>query len=337
MRILVTGGAGYIGSHTVIELLGRGHHVAIVDNFANSSVISIDRIRTISGSHARLYEMDMCDTDNLGRVVETFAPDAVMHFAGLKAVGESITNPLEYYRNNVGGTISLLAAMERGGVRKLIFSSSATVYGNPDSVPTNEKAPVGIGVQNPYGQTKFFGEQIISDVSTADPLFEASILRYFNPIGAHASGLLGEDPLQRPNNLAPYILQVASGKRPHVEVFGNDYSTRDGTGLRDYVHVSDLARGHIAALENSRPGFRSFNLGTGKGTTVLELINAFSRAAGVVVPYVMKERRIGDVAMSIADPTKARIELGWVAERDIFQGAIDGWNWQTKNPNGFGK
>ena len=335
MNILVTGGAGYIGSHTLIELLANGHDVTVVDNLSNSSEESLRRVGKITGSTIPFHEFDLRDEKSLDELFAGGHFDAVIHFAGLKAVGESVAKPLDYYRNNLDSTLTLLACMQKHAVKKLIFSSSATVYGTPDHLPLTENSHVGEGITNPYGQTKFMIEQIIRDVAAADPDLEATILRYFNPVGAHESGLIGEDPNGIPNNLLPFVSQVAVGKLDKVNIFGDDYDTSDGTGVRDYIHVVDLARGHVAALEHSKPGVYTYNLGTGKGVSVLELIHAFEKASQKDIPYEIVERRPGDVAACYADPAKAERDLGWKAAMTIEQACADSWRWQSKNPNGY--
>lgn len=334
-KILVTGGAGYIGSHTLIELISGGHEVAVVDNLSNSSRESLVRVEAIVGQPIPFYEVDVRDKPALTKIFEAEQPDAVIHFAGLKAVGESVAKPLEYYDNNLNSSLVLLDVMREQGVNQLVFSSSATVYGTPEALPLTEDSRVGVGITNPYGQTKYMIEQIIADVATANPDFQATILRYFNPVGAHSSGTIGEDPNGIPNNLLPYVSQVAVGKLAKVSVFGDDYDTPDGTGVRDYIHVVDLAQGHVAALEHSQPGVSTYNLGTGTGVSVLELIGAFSDACGKEVPYQVAERRTGDVASCYADPSKAERELGWKAGLSIQQACADSWRWQSANPNGY--
>ena len=335
MKILLTGGAGYIGSHTAVELLDDGHSVVIIDNLSNSSRESIARVESITDQKIDFYEADVRDKSALDEIFTDHNIDAVIHFAGLKAVGESVEKPLEYYRNNLDSTLELLDAMKRHGVTKLVFSSSATVYGTPQSLPLTEESPVGAGITNPYGQTKYMIEQIITDFAKSWPEFEATILRYFNPVGAHSSGLIGEDPKGIPNNLLPYVSQVAVGKREFVSVFGDDYDTPDGTGVRDYIHVVDLARGHVAALEGSRAGMNVYNLGTGNGVSVLELIKAFSESSGQEVPYKITARRPGDVASCYADASKAANKLGWRAEHTIHEACRDSWRWQSNNPEGY--
>jgi UDP-glucose 4-epimerase len=335
MNILVTGGAGYIGSHTIIKLIGDGHNVVVVDNLSNSSIESIKRVEKITGKTIPFYEVDACDKTALEKVFIRNSFDAVIHFAGLKAVGESVAKPLEYYRNNIDSTLVLLGCMQKYNVKKIVFSSSATVYGDPKSLPLTEDSRVGVGITNPYGQTKFMIEQVLRDLSVADSYMEVTILRYFNPVGAHTSGLIGEDPNGIPNNLLPYVAQVAVGKLKKVSVFGGDYDTVDGTGVRDYIHVVDLARGHLAAINHSKPGVSIYNLGTGKGVSVLELIAAFSKAAVKDIPYQVVNRRVGDVAACYADPKKANEALGWVAEKSIEEACVDSWRWQSQNPNGY--
>lgn len=335
MNILVTGGAGYIGSHTIIELINNGHVVIVVDNLSNSSRESINRVQKITGSQIPFYEIDIRNATALEEIFQNNAIDAVIHFAGLKSVGESVSKPIEYYENNIDSTLILLKTMQKFAVKKLIFSSSATVYGTPSELPLTESSRIGVGITNPYGQTKFMIEQILKDLAVADPSFEITALRYFNPIGAHESGLIGEDPNGIPNNLLPYISQVAIGKLEKVNVFGNDYDTPDGTGVRDYIHVVDLARGHVAALNHMRSGFETYNLGTGIGVSVLDLINAFSKASGKEIPYCISTRRPGDIAACYASSEKANKELGWKAEKTIEEACADSWKWQSQNPNGY--
>ena len=337
MSILVTGAAGYIGSHTCVELLQSGYEVVAVDNLVNASREALRRVERITGKTVPFYQTDACDPAALEAV---FAANpgvtAVNHFAGLKAVGESVRKPLEYYTNNLESTLSLLQVMRRHRVRNLIFSSSATVYGDPASVPIREDFPVG-GTTNPYGTSKLFIERILTDLCAADPELNVALLRYFNPIGAHASGLIGEDPRGIPNNLVPYIAQVASGKLEKLHVFGGDYPTPDGTGVRDYIHVVDLAKGHVAALKklDQNCGLFICNLGTGRGYSVLEVLRAYEKACGRKLPYVVEGRRAGDVAACWADPAKAREELGWRAELGIDEMCASSWNWQRQNPNGY--
>lgn len=337
MRILVTGGAGYIGSHTCIELLEQGHEVVVVDNLCNSSKVSLERVEAITGKTVTFYEADLLDRDALDEIFDYEIIDAVIHFAGLKAVGESVSKPLEYYHNNITGTLILCDVMRDHGVKNIIFSSSATVYGDPAFVPITEECPKGV-ITNPYGQTKSMLEQILTDLHTADSQWNVTILRYFNPVGAHKSGLIGEDPAGIPNNLTPYITQVAVGKLKEVGVFGDDYDTPDGTGVRDYIHVVDLAVGHVKALEkmtSSESLVRVYNLGTGQGFSVLQMIEAFSKACGRPIPYSIKPRRPGDIAECYADAALAKKELGWEAERGIDEMCEDSWRWQSKNPNGY--
>lgn len=335
MDIFVTGGAGYIGSHTIIELIDAGHSVVVADNLSNSSRESIGRLEKIVDQEIPFYEVDIRDNAAVEKIFGENNFDAVIHFAGLKAVGESVQKPLEYYRNNLDSTLSLLEAMRSHQVKKLVFSSSATVYGEPEVLPLVETSRTGVGITNPYGQTKFMIEQILRDVCVADPEFEVTLLRYFNPVGAHKSGLIGEDPGGIPNNLLPYVTQVAVGKLERVSVFGNDWDTLDGTGVRDYIHVVDLAKGHTAALDHSKPGAHAYNLATGKGVSVLELIAALSKAAGKDIPYQIVDRRPGDIAACYASPDKANKELDWTAERSIEEACEDSWRWQSRNPNGF--
>ena len=336
MTVLLTGGAGYIGSHTAVELLNAGHDVIIADNYANSSPIVAQRITQITGKPVKCYEADAADPAALERIFQENAIDSVIHFAGLKAVGESVRLPLDYYRNNLDSTLALLAAMESHGVRQLIFSSSATVYGKHAALPYREDAETG-PCTNPYGWTKLFIEQILRDYAAAHPDFSVVLLRYFNPVGAHESGLMGEDPRDIPNNLMPYIARVAVGTLPYLNVFGNDYPTPDGTGVRDYIHVTDLATGHMAALDYaaSHTGVEVFNLGTGTGYSVLDMLHAFSRACGRDIPYRIAPRRSGDIAACYADVTKAREVLGWHARLDIDDMCRSAWNWQSHNPNGY--
>lgn len=338
MRVLVTGGAGFIGSHTVLALLEAGHEPVIGDNFANSSPKVLERLEQIAGQPVTCHEVDLTDVAATDALVADVKPDAVIHFAGYKAVGESVEKPLMYYTNNLDSTFAVLAAMTEHGVEKFVFSSSATVYGPDAPLPYHEEYEP-LRATNPYGWTKAMIEQIVTDVAAATPGFKAALLRYFNPIGAHESGLIGEDPSGIPNNLMPYIAQVAVGRREKLGVFGDDYATKDGTGERDYIHVVDLAAGHVAALEHldamSEPA-RAFNLGTGRGTSVLELLHAFERACGKELPYEVGPRRAGDLPVTYADPTRAREELGWKAEKTIDDMCVDTWRWQSANPNGFG-
>ena len=333
--ILVTGGAGYIGSHTIIELINASYNVVVVDNLVNSSQESLRRVEEITGANIPFIQADVRDRHALDAIFTEYPINAVIHFAGLKAVGESVAKPLEYYDNNLSSTLVLLDVMRARGVNNLVFSSSATVYGTPSELPLTETAKVGAGITNPYGWTKYMIEQIIKDYCVANPDFQATILRYFNPIGAHVSGKIGEDPNGIPNNLLPYVAQVAVGKLPSVGVFGNDYDTPDGTGVRDYIHVVDLARGHVAALQHMAPGSEVYNLGTGNGTSVLEIIQAFSQACGKEIPYQIKPRRDGDIAACYADCSKAADKLGWRAQYTIAQACADSWHWQSQNPNGY--
>ena len=336
MKILLTGGAGYIGSHTIIELDKAGHSVAVVDNLYNSNPKALERVGEIIGKQIPFYKADIRDAEALAKVFEAEKPQAVIHFAGLKAVGESVAKPLEYYHNNMTGTFILLDVMRKHGCKNIIFSSSATVYGDPAIIPITEQCPKG-HCTNPYGQTKSMLEEVLMDVQKADPEWNVVILRYFNPIGAHQSGKIGENPNGIPNNLMPYITQVAIGKRPELGVFGSDYDTHDGTGVRDYIHVCDLAAGHVCALKaiQRNCGLGIYNLGTGHGYSVLDVVKAFEKANGVSVPYSLKPRRPGDIATCYCDPTKAREELGWVAQYGIEEMCRDSWNWQKNNPNGY--
>ena len=336
MKILVTGGTGFIGSHTCVELLNSGYDVVIADNLYNSKALVVDRIETITGKRPAFYELDICDREALNALFDKEDIDAAIHFAGYKAVGESTQKPIEYYHNNIESTLVLCDVMRKHGVKKIVFSSSATVYGDPAFVPITEECPLG-ETTNPYGATKSMQERILTDIWRSDNEWQVMLLRYFNPIGAHASGLIGEDPKGIPNNLLPYVAQVASGKRECIHVFGNDYDTPDGTGIRDYIHVVDLAKGHVKAIEGMEtlPGVQIFNLGTGNGYSVLDIIKAFSAACGRDLPYVIDPRRPGDVAQCYSDPAKAREVLGWTAEYDIEDMCRDAWNWQSKNPNGY--
>ncbi|HEX6734055.1 MAG TPA: UDP-glucose 4-epimerase GalE [Azonexus sp.] len=333
--ILVTGGAGYIGSHTVVELLAAGHELLILDNFSNSSPKVLERIERISGRRPQLVEGDIRDRKLLGQLFATHPLQAVVHFAGLKAVGESVEQPLRYYDNNVAGSACLFEAMAAAGVFQLVFSSSATVYGDPHAVPIDESFP--LQATNPYGRSKLIIEDMLRDIGQADPRWRVALLRYFNPVGAHASGLIGEGPRGIPNNLMPYVSQVAVGRRSELSVFGGDYPTPDGTGVRDYIHVVDLARGHLAALNrlDQLPGVIPINLGTGRGYSVLEVVAAFEQASGRAVPYRIVGRRAGDVAACYADPQRARTLLDWSAERDLAAMCADTWRWQSANPLGF--
>ncbi|MCQ8261067.1 UDP-glucose 4-epimerase GalE [Streptococcus suis] len=335
MSILVTGGAGYIGSHTVVELLKLGKDVVIVDNLSNSSILVLDRIETITGKRPTFYELDVANKVALREVFEKESIEAAIHFAGYKAVGESVEKPVMYYENNIMSTLSLVEVMAEFGVKKIVFSSSATVYGLNNPSPLVETMPTS--ATNPYGYTKVMLEQILRDVEVADKEWSIALLRYFNPIGAHESGLIGEDPAGIPNNLMPFVAQVAVGKRPELSVFGNDYDTVDGTGVRDYIHVIDLAIGHIKALEkiSTTEGVHTYNLGSGQGTSVLELVQAFEKVNGVPVPYKIVDRRPGDVATCYANADKALEELNWKTEKTIEDMCRDTWNWQSKNPNGY--
>lgn len=335
MNILVTGGAGYIGSHTVVELVNDNHAVVVVDDLVNSSQESLRRVEKITGATVPFYQADVRDVDALEKIFTENSFDAVIHFAGLKAVGESVEKPLEYYDNNINSTLSLIKVMRAHGVKKLVFSSSATVYGDPGDPKYVETMPVGQNISNPYGQTKYMIEQIIRDTCVADETFEASLLRYFNPIGAHESGEIGEDPQGIPNNLMPFIEQVASGRREKLSIFGNDYPTPDGTCRRDYIHVVDLAKGHVVALEHLRAGAVAYNLGSGSPTSVLELVNTFIEVTGQDIPYEFVARRAGDLPEFYADPTKAGLELGWKTEKSIVDACRDSWRWQSQNPTGY--
>ena len=336
MAVLVTGGAGYIGSHTCVELLNAGQDVVIIDNFYNCKKSSLDRIRALVNKDFKFYECDIRDRDTLDSVFKKEKIDSVIHFAGLKAVGESVHKPLEYFDNNVNGTLVLLDVMRNNGCKKIVFSSSATVYGMNNVSPLTEDMEVG-GVTNPYGRTKYMIECILKDLYVSDNSWSICLLRYFNPIGAHKSGTMGEDPNGIPNNLMPYITQVAIGKREYLNVWGNDYDTPDGTGVRDYIHVVDLALGHLKAVEKveSGSGLFIYNLGTGKGYSVLDVVKAFEKASGVEIPYKIGPRREGDIATCYSDPGKAYSELGWKAERDIEEMCEDSWRWQKQNPNGY--
>ena len=358
MKILVTGGAGYIGSHTCVELLNAGYDVVVMDNLYNASEKAIERVEQITGKKVTFYKTDMLDREGVKKIFDNEKIDAVIHFAGLKAVGESVHKPIEYYHNNMTGTLILCDEMRNHGVKNIIFSSSATVYGNPAQIPITEECPKGTPT-NPYGWTKSMLEQVLTDIHTADPEWNVILLRYFNPIGAHKSGLIGEDPKGIPNNLLPYVAQVAVGKLECIQVFGNDYPTPDGTGVRDYIHVVDLARGHVKALDfmggkvgtgkaiglgsiegastedGTRTGVAIFNLGTGTGSSVLDVIHAFEKACGKKLPYKICPRRPGDIATNYAACDKAREELGWVAEYDLARMCEDSWRWQSNNPNGY--
>jgi len=335
VRILTTGGAGYIGTHACVELLNAGHDLVVVDNLANSKAEAIRRVEAIAGRALHFYRVDLLDEDGLSAVFRRHQIDAVIHFAGLKAVGESSKIPLSYYHNNISGTLILLKAMQEFNVRNLVFSSSATVYGNPRTVPITEDFP--LSATNPYGRTKLMIENILGDLCASDSSWQIALLRYFNPVGAHPSGRIGEDPNGIPNNLFPFMAQVAVGKLKELSVFGNDYPTRDGTGVRDYIHVVDLALGHLKALEKLRgkPGLVTYNLGTGLGYSVLESLAAFSKACGRSIAYRIAPRRPGDIPSCYADPAKANLELGWKATRDLGEMCDDAWRWQSQNPNGY--
>lgn len=335
MKVLVTGGAGYIGSHTVVELLQEGKDLIIVDNFSNSNPIVLDRIRQITNKDFKFYKIDITDEKALEIVFKENQIDSVIHFAAYKAVGESVEKPLEYYTNNLVNTLTVLNLMKKYNVKNFVFSSSATVYGDPHTCPITEDFP--LSTTNPYGATKLMIEDMLRDIAKADKRFNIAILRYFNPVGAHISGLIGEDPNEIPNNLMPYISQVAVGKLERLNIFGNDYDTHDGTGVRDYIHVVDLAKGHVKALEklNTNCGLVTYNLGTSNGYSVLDMVKAFSEASGKEVPYKIVDRRPGDIGMCYADPTKANAELGWKAEYGIKEMCEDTWRWQSNNPNGY--
>lgn len=335
-RVLLTGGAGYIGSHTAVELLEEDFEIVIYDNLVNSSEIALDRIRKITGKDFKFYKADILDTDFLKKILTEEKIDVVIHFAALKAVGESVKKPLEYYHNNLTGTLSLLKAMVDTNVKKIIFSSSATVYGDPETTPITEDFPKGT-CTNPYGWSKSFMEQVMTDLNTADPDFKVILLRYFNPIGAHKSGLIGEDPKGIPNNLLPYISQVAVGKLDYLHVYGDDYDTHDGTGVRDYIHVVDLAKGHLLAVKkiDELKGVEIINLATGNGYSVLDVVHAFEKACGKKITYKIEERRAGDIDKCFADPSYAKKAIGWKAENGIDEMCQDAWRWQKMNPNGY--
>ena len=337
MKILVTGGAGYIGSHTSVQLLNAGYEIVIVDNLCNSSAEAVKRIEILAGKKPVFYELDLCDEASVEKIFSEQKIDAVIHFAGLKAVGESVSMPITYYTNNLLSTLNLCKVMSKYGCKKLVFSSSATVYGKPASVPIREDFP--LSCTNPYGQTKFMIEQILQDLYVSDSEWDIALLRYFNPVGAHKSGMIGEDPKGIPNNLMPYISQVAIGKLEKLSVFGNDYDTPDGTGVRDYIHVEDLANGHLKALEKlqTHVGVVAYNLGTGQGYSVLDMVHAFEKACGKEVPYQICDRRPGDIAACYADPAKAREELGFVATHTLEEMCEDTWRWQQMNPQGYNK
>ena len=336
MAILVTGGAGYIGSHTVVELQNAGYDVVVLDNLSNASEKSLERVSKITGKPVKFYKADILDRDALNEIFDKEDIDSCIHFAGLKAVGESVAKPWEYYENNIAGTLTLVDVMRKHNVKNIIFSSSATVYGDPAIIPITEECPKG-QCTNPYGWTKSMLEQILTDIQKADPEWNVILLRYFNPIGAHKSGTIGENPNGIPNNLMPYISQVAVGKLEKLGVFGDDYDTPDGTGVRDYIHVVDLAKGHVKAINYifSNPGLDVINLGTGVGYSVLDMVKAFSKACGKEIPYEIKPRRAGDIAMCYADPAKAARVLGWKAEKGLDEMCADTWRWQSQNPNGY--
>lgn len=337
MKVLITGGAGYIGSHVIIELGKAGHEIIALDNLANSLPVSLDRVAKIIGHKVPFALVDICDKQALDSIFNKHKPDAVIHLAGLKAVGESVDKPLLYYRNNLDATLTLLEVMQEHNVKKLVFSSSATVYGTPSELPLLETSQTGIGVTNPYGQTKCMIEQICRDLVVADNTWEITALRYFNPIGAHESGLIGESPNGAPANILPYVSQVAAGKRDKLNIFGGDYDTPDGTGVRDYLHVVDLARGHVAALEHLQPTDKMevYNLSSGKGVSVLDVVRAFEKASKKEVAYEIVERRPGDIATCYADASKALRELGWKVEKTLEDACTDAWRWQSQNPDGF--
>ena len=334
MKILVTGGAGYIGSHTCVELLNNDYEVVVVDNLYNSCEEALHRVEKITGKTLTFYEGDLLDKALMEKIFEKERPEAVIHFAGYKAVGESVQKPIEYYHNNITGTLILCDVMRNYDCKKIVFSSSATVYGDPAFVPITEDCPKG-KITNPYGQTKSMIEQILTDIQVSDPEWNVTLLRYFNPIGAHSSGLIGEDPKGIPNKLVPYIARVAVGKLEKLGVFGNDYDTPDGTGVRDYIHVVDLAAGHVQALRHMKPGVSIYNLGTGQGYSVLDVVKAYSKACGKEIPYEIKPRRAGDIATCYSDPSKAKKELGWEAKYGIEEMCRDSYHWQSMNPDGY--
>ena len=336
MAVLVTGGAGYIGSHTVVELQNAGYDVVVLDNLSNASEKALDRVSKITGKPVKFYKADILDRDTLNDIFDKETIESCIHFAGLKAVGESVVKPWEYYENNIAGTLTLVDVMRKHNVKNIIFSSSATVYGDPAQIPITEECPKG-QCTNPYGWTKSMLEQVLTDIQKADPEWNVMLLRYFNPIGAHKSGTIGEKPNGIPNNLMPYITQVAVGKLKELGVFGNDYDTPDGTGVRDYIHVVDLAKGHVKALKKigENPGLAIYNLGTGKGYSVLDIVKNFEAATGVKIPYVIKPRRAGDIATCYCDASKAEKELGWKAENGIRKMCEDSWRWQSNNPQGY--
>ncbi|XP_069687703.1 UDP-glucose 4-epimerase [Periplaneta americana] len=339
--VLVTGGAGYVGSHSVVQLLNQGFTVVVVDNLVNASQECLKRVEEITGKKVTSAVADLCKKDDLEKIFKQYKIDCVIHFAALKAVGESVSIPLAYYKNNVGGTVTLLEVMKDHNVKKLVYSSSATVYGTPQKLPMTEDQPTGVGCTNPYGRTKYFVEEILKDLVKSDPEWSVISLRYFNPVGAHESGKIGEDPKGIPNNIMPYIAQVAVGRRPDLKIFGNDYNTPDGTGVRDYVHIQDLAEGHIAAakkiLSPEFSGWKVYNLGTGQGLSVLQLVKAFEDASGRKVPYEVVGRRAGDIDASYADVSLAEKELHWKATKDVNDMCRDTWRWQSMNPNGYQK
>ena len=335
MNILVTGGAGFIGSHTILELLNAGHDVVVMDNLSNSKIDSLERVKELTGRSVTFEKVDLLDVEGMDSLFGSNDVDAVIHFAGLKAVGESVEKPLYYYENNVTGTVNLCKVMNKHGVKRMVFSSSATVYGNPAESPLTETSE--LSATNPYGQTKLTIEYIFQDLCVSDPEWKVSLLRYFNPVGAHESGKIGEDPTGIPNNLMPYVTQVAVGKRKRLSVFGSDYPTHDGTGVRDYIHVTDLAKGHLKALENleNESGAEAYNLGTGRGSSVLDVIKTFEQVTGKKVPYELTDRRPGDAAICYADASKAKKRLGWETEKDLEDMCRDAWNWQVNNPDGY--
>ena len=336
MRILVTGGSGFIGTHTLVELSAAGHETVVIDNLSNSNPIALTRVEELIGKKIPFHKVDIRDREGLNQVMNQYHFDACIHFAGLKAVGESVEKPWEYYENNIGGTLVLLDVMRQHGCKNIIFSSSATVYGDPAEIPITEKCPKG-HCTNPYGQTKSMLEEIMMDMQKADKEWNIVLLRYFNPIGAHPSGRIGENPNGIPNNLMPYVTQVAVGKRPELGVFGNDYDTHDGTGVRDYIHVVDLARGHVAALKaiERKCGIAIYNLGTGQGYSVLDVVKTFEKVNGIKIPYSIKPRRAGDIATCYSNPAKAEKELGWKAQYGLEEMCRDSWNWQHNNPEGY--
>lgn len=331
MKVLLTGGTGYIGSHTAVELLKQGYSVEIMDNLFNSKIEVLDKIETITGTRPVFHKIDLLDRAGMDEMFEKGGYDVVIHFAGLKAVAESVAKPLSYYETNVGGTLNLLECMKKHNVKQLIFSSSATVYGDQDGIKLTENMQTGVGITNPYGETKHVIEEILKDVVEAEPTFEVTILRYFNPVGAHESGLLGEDPNDTPNNLMPIVMKVSTGEIPELKVYGDDYNTPDGTGMRDYIHVVDLARGHVAAMRNMKPGVSIYNLGTGEATSVLQMVSAFETASGKKLPYALAPRRVGDLAKVFADASKAERELGWKTELTITDAMNDTINFLNKS------